>query len=159
VLSCVTLITLDTRNGRTGSLGAMGRIAHRIVSPSRGGRRRRRPVSDWWDGIVNSGNLKRDNRRLQEQIAALLGKQTAADEAIKGEQPITTRSLAAQNALLVKKRDRADRRPRSGQLRPTLTIDKGRSGISVDYAVIAPEGIVGKGDRRCGTRREDPSAH
>ena len=78
VLSCVTLITLDTRNGRTGSLGAMGRIAHRIVSPVQGAVDDvARPVGDWWDGIVNSGNLKRDNRRLQEQIAALRGKQTA----------------------------------------------------------------------------------
>jgi len=145
VLSCVTLITLDTRNGRTGSLGAMGRIAHRIVSPVQGAVDDvARPVSDWWDGIVNSGNLKRDNRRLQEQIAALRGKQTAADEAIKENNDLK-RSLALQNALLVKNVTGQIVARDPGNFDPTLTIDKGsEAGITVDMPVIAPEGIVGK---------------
>ena len=84
VLSCVTLITLDTRNGRTGSLGAMGRIAHRIVSPVQGAVDDvARPVGDWWDGIVNSGDLKRDNRRLQEQIAATLYDPSESDDEVR----------------------------------------------------------------------------
>ncbi len=145
VLSCLTLITLDTRNGRSGSLGAMGRIAHRIVSPVQGAVDDvARPVSDWWDGITNSGNLKRDNRRLQEQIAALRGKETAADEAIK-ENSDLKRSLALQNALLVKNVTALIVGRDPGNFDPTLTIDKGsETGISVDMPVIAPEGIVGK---------------
>ncbi|MDP9336332.1 MAG: rod shape-determining protein MreC [Actinomycetota bacterium] len=145
VLSCLTLITLDTRNGRSGPIGAMGRIAHRIVSPVQGAVDDvARPVSDWWNGITNSGNLKRDNRRLQEQIAALRGKQTAADEAIK-ENSELKKSLALQNALLVKNVTGLIVGRDPGNFDPTLTIDKGSEvGISVDMPVIAPEGIVGK---------------
>ncbi|HEY5172856.1 MAG TPA: rod shape-determining protein MreC [Acidimicrobiia bacterium] len=145
VLTCLTLITLDTRNGRSGPLGLMGRIAHRIVGPVQGGvDDAARPVSDWWDGITNSGNLKRDNRRLQEQIAALRGKQTAADEAIKENNELK-KSLALQNALLVKNVTGLVVGRDPGNFDPTFTIDKGsETGISIDMPVIAPEGIVGK---------------
>jgi rod shape-determining protein MreC len=145
VLTCLTLITLDTRNGRSGPLGAMGRIAHRIVSPAQGAVDDvARPVGDWWDGITNSGNLKRDNRRLQEQIAALRGKEAAADEAIK-ENSDLKKSLALQNALLIKNVTGLIVGRDPGNFDPTLTIDKGsEKGISVDMPVIAPEGIVGK---------------
>src|SRR5690348_15649993 len=102
VLTCLTLITLDTRNGRSGPLGAMGRVAHRVVSPVQGlvddvaG-----PVGDWWSGLTDAGHLKRDNRRLREQVAALEGNQTAANQAIK-ENSELKKSLALQDALLVK---------------------------------------------------------
>jgi rod shape-determining protein MreC len=145
VLTCLTLITLDTRNGRSGPVGAMGRIAHRIVSPVEGAVDDvARPVGDWWDGITNSGHLKRDNRGLEQQIAALRGKQAAADEAIK-ENSELKKSLALQNALLVKNVTGLIVGRDPGNFDPTLTIDKGsEKGIAVDMPVIAPEGIVGK---------------
>jgi rod shape-determining protein MreC len=145
VLTCLTLITLDTRNGRSGPVGAMGRIAHRIVSPVEGAVDDvARPIGDWWDGVTNSGHLKRDNRRLEQQIAALRGKQAAADEAIK-ENSELKKSLALQNALLVKNVTGLIVGRDPGNFDPTLTIDKGsEKGIAVDMPVIAPEGIVGK---------------
>ena len=145
VLTCLTLITLDSRNGRSGPLGAMGRIAHRIVSPAQGAVDDvARPVGDWWDGLVNSGNLKRDNRRLQEQIAALRGKETAADQAIK-ENIELKKSLLLHNLLEVKNVTGLIIGRDPGNFDPTLTIDRGsETGISVDMPVIAPEGIVGK---------------
>ncbi len=145
LLTCLTLITLDTRNGRSGPLGAMGRIAHRIVSPAQGAVDDvARPVGDWWDGLINSGNLKRDNRRLQEQIAALRGKETAADQAIK-ENIELKKSLLLHNLLEVKNVTGLIVGRDPGNFDPTLTIDKGsETGISVDMPVIAPEGIVGK---------------
>ncbi len=145
VLTCLTLITLDARNGRSGPLGAMGRIAHRIVSPAQGAVDDvARPVGDWWDGLVNSGNLKRDNRRLQEQIAALRGKETAADQAIK-ENIELKKSLLLHNLLEVKNVTGLIIGRDPGNFDPTLTIDRGsETGISVDMPVIAPEGIVGK---------------
>jgi rod shape-determining protein MreC len=145
VLTCLTLITLDSRNGRSGPLGAMGRIAHRIVSPAQGAVDDvARPVGDWWDGLVNSGNLKRDNRRLEEQIAALRGKETAADQAIK-ENIELKKSLLLHNLLEVKNVTGLIVGRDPGNFDPTLTIDRGsETGISVDMPVIAPEGIVGK---------------
>jgi rod shape-determining protein MreC len=145
VLTCLTLITLDTRNGRSGSLGTMGRLAHRVVGPVEGAVDDvTRPVSDWWDGVVSSGDLKRKNRELEERIAALSGKQTQAEQAIK-ENSELKKSLALQNALLVKNVTGLIVGRDLGNFDPTLTIDKGsETGIAVDMPVIAPEGIVGK---------------
>ena len=117
VLTCLTLITLDSRNGRSGPLGALGRVAHRIVSPVQGAVDSvARPVSDWWNGVTDGGNLKRQNRELEEQIAALRGKQAAADQAIKENADLKA-SLALRNALLVKNVTAQHRRARPRQLR------------------------------------------
>jgi rod shape-determining protein MreC len=145
VLTCLTLITLDSRHGRSGALGAVGGVAHRIVSPVQGAVDGiARPVSDWWNGVTDGGNLKRKNRQLEEQIAALKGKQTAADQAIQQVSDLKA-LLRLQDSLLIKNVNGlvVDRDP--GNFDPTLTIDKGsESGIAVDMPVIAPEGIVGK---------------
>jgi rod shape-determining protein MreC len=145
VLTCLTLITLDSRNGRSGPFGAVGRVAHRIVSPVQGAVDSvTRPIGDWWDGVTNGGNLKRRNRDLEEQIAKLKGKETAADQATKENTDLKA-SLALQNALLVKNVTALIIGRDPGNFDPTLTIDKGsETGLSVDMPVIAPEGIVGK---------------
>jgi len=145
VLTCLTLITLDTRNGRSGPLGTLGRIAHRVVSPVQGAVDDvASPVSDWWDGVTDSGNLKAENRKLQDENAVLRGKQTQAEEAIK-ENSDLKRSLGLHDALLVKNVTGLIVGRGAGNFDPTLTIDKGsESGISVEMPVIAPEGIVGK---------------
>jgi rod shape-determining protein MreC len=102
------------------------------------------PVGDWWSGLTDSGHLKRDNRRLLEENARLRGKQIQADAAIK-ENSELKKSLALQNALLVKNVTGLIVGRDPGNFDPTLTIDKGsEAGISVDMPVIAPEGIVGK---------------
>jgi rod shape-determining protein MreC len=145
VLTCLTLITLDSRSGRSGPLGSLGGLAHRIVSPFQGavddvaG-----PVSDWWDGVTNSGDLKKKNRALEQQVAVLRGKQIQAEEAIR-ENAELKRSLALQNALLVKNVTALIVGRDPGNFDPTFTIDKGsEQGIAVDMPVMAPEGIVGK---------------
>lgn len=145
VLTCLTLITLDTRSGRTGPLGSIGRLAHRVMSPIEGAVNDvTRPVGDWWSGLVDSGNLKKDNRRLEQENAALRGKQISAEQAIKENNELRKllglHSLLEVNSVngLVVSRD-------PGNFDPTLTIDKGsESGITVDMPVIASEGIVGK---------------
>src|SRR5512136_359678 len=86
VLTALTLITLDTRHGRTGAIGALGRAAHTIVGPvERAVDSVTSPVSDWWHGIVDSAHLKRENRKLREQLSELQGKQHYADAAIAAD--------------------------------------------------------------------------
>jgi rod shape-determining protein MreC len=145
VLTCLTLITLDTRNGRTGPVGALGRVAHRIVSPvQKGVDNVASPISDWWDGVTNSGHLKRDNRRLQDEVAALQGNQTLYNEAIR-ENTDLKKLVKLQQELLVKNVTGLIIGRGAGNFDPTLTIDTGtEAGIAVDMPVISPEGIVGK---------------
>jgi rod shape-determining protein MreC len=145
ILTCLTLITLDSRSGRSGPLGALGRVAHQVVSPVQGAVDDvTRPVGDWWSGVTDSGGLKRKNRRLEEQIAALRGKVKQADQAIR-ENSDLKKSLDLHNALLVKNVVGGVVGRDVGNFDPTLTIDKGsETGIAVDMPVISPEGIVGK---------------
>ncbi|HUI48087.1 MAG TPA: rod shape-determining protein MreC [Acidimicrobiia bacterium] len=145
VLTCLTLITLDSRNGRSGPIGTLGGLAHRVVGPIAGAVDDvARPVGDWWSGVFDAGKLKRENRRLEQENAALRGKQTSADEAIRENNDLKA-ALGLHNALLVKNVTGLIVGRDPGNFDPTLTIDKGsESGIAIDMPVIAPEGIVGK---------------
>ena len=72
VLSCVTLITLDQRAEDDGPLGALGRIAHRIVGPISGAAASvAEPVGDWFAGLTDGGELRRQNRELKSRVAEL----------------------------------------------------------------------------------------
>ena len=88
VLTCLTLITLDTRNGRSGP--ARRRWAGSRTGSSRPCRGRSTtspgPVGDWWDGVTDSGDIKKENRELEQQVAALKGQ---ADRGGRGDQART----------------------------------------------------------------------
>ncbi len=145
VLTCLTLITLDSRSGRSGALGSVGGLAHRVVSPFQGAVNDvARPVGDWWDGVTNSGDLKKKNRDLEQQVAALRGQQAAAAQAITENNDLKA-LLRLSNALLVKHVTASIVGSGAGNFDPTLTIDKGSgAGIALDMPVISPAGIVGK---------------
>ena len=146
VLTSLTLITLDNRSGRTGPLGAVGRVAHTVVSPlQRAVGAISRPVSDWWSGVADAGHLKRENRSLRQQIAALEGKAHDATVALKQDTDLKRmlglgRGLSA-NAKPVVARV-VDRDP--GNFESTITLDRGtEAGIDDGMAVLAPNGVVG----------------
>ena len=132
-----------------------GRLADRG-----GGRRRREPGQRLVARRHRRGNLKRENRDLEEQIAALRGKQAAADQAIEENSGPEGGARAAER-LLVKNVTAMIVGRDPGNFDPTFTIDKGsEAGIAVDMPVIAPDGVVvGKVIDVVERRREDPSAH
>src|SRR5262245_48320874 len=100
VLTSLTLITLDTRNGRSGPLGAVGRAAHTIVSPiERGVSAVTRPVGDWWSGLIDSGGIKKENRRLRQQVAELKGEQRRAADALRMNRQLRAALGLQQNFL------------------------------------------------------------
>ena len=147
VLTSLTLITLDSRSGRSGALGSVGRVAHTIVSPlERATNAVAGPIGDWWSGVIDSGKLKRENRRLRGQVAALKGEHDQA------------RAALAQNYLLQQllelnqKRLNSSARPivarvvnrDPGNFQSTITIDRGQeAGIEKGMAVAVYGGIVG----------------
>jgi len=140
VLTALTLITLDTRNGRSGPLGALGRGAHAVVGPVESAVSDvARPISDWWAGVFNSGDIKKENRNLRQQNQELQGEQRQAQAAITENENLkkllglhTLLDVPLVNARIV------GRDP--GNFDSTLTIDKGTSdGIAKDMPVIAPD--------------------
>jgi rod shape-determining protein MreC len=145
VLSAVTLITLDTRNGRTGPLGALGRAAHAVVSPVEGAVSNvADPISDWWHGVTDAGDLRRDNRELRQRLAEAEGRARAGEQAVK-ENEVLHETL---NLPLLSHVERVTGRIISrdpGNFDPTFKISKGQeAGIAVDMPVISPAGLVGK---------------
>jgi len=146
VLTSITLITLDNRSGRTGPLGAAGRAAHTVVSPVADAVSAiARPISDWWSGVTDSGHLKRENRALRREIAELKGGQQNAVNAVKADTDLK-RLLFLGEGLDAKAKPVAARviGRDPGNFESTIMLDRGtESGIEVDMAVVAPDGVVG----------------
>jgi rod shape-determining protein MreC len=145
VLTAVTLITLDQREGDSGPVGGAGRFAHRVVSPvSNLASDTLRPVSDWFDGVLHAGSLKRDNDRLKRAL------EKARIEAARNE------SALAENRLLNRLAGRVflDAIPSvvarvvaaaPGNFERTVALDRGSErGIKVGMPVVAADGLVGR---------------
>jgi rod shape-determining protein MreC len=145
VLTSVTLITLDQRQTDSGPIGTLGRFAHRVVAPvSDLGSSTLSPVSDWFDGVLHAGSLKRDNAKLKRDLAA------ARIEAQR------ERSALVENQLL----KRLDGQPylddiksvvtrvvagSAGNFGRTITLDRGsEKGIKKGMPVVAADGLVGR---------------
>lgn len=145
ILTALTLITLDARGGRTGPLGFLGRAAHTVVSPVQGAVDDvANPVSDWWQGLTNSGDIKQENRELKEQLAA-----AEADARANERAALENEELRQQLGLTdeLKTTDFVIARIRggdAGNFDKTFSIDKGTNdGIQKDMPVISPAGLVG----------------
>jgi rod shape-determining protein MreC len=145
VLTAVTLITLDQRQGDSGPVGDAGRFAHRVVSPvSDLVSTTLNPVADWFDGLVHSGSLKRDNARLKRAL------EQARVEAERGK------SAREQNRLLTELTGQlyldlipaVIARPIAfspGNFERTITLDHGsEKGIRRGMPVVAAGGLVGR---------------
>jgi rod shape-determining protein MreC len=146
VLTSLTLITLDSRSGRSGALGSIGRVAHTVVSPvERVTNAVAGPIGDWWSGVIDSGKLKRENRSLRHQVAALKGEQNKWKVALNLNSYLngvlqlnnSLRSTIHPVAARVVNRD-------PGNFQSTITIDRGQeAGIEKGMAVAVFDGVVG----------------
>jgi rod shape-determining protein MreC len=153
VLTAITLITLDTRNGRSGPIGTLGDVAHTVVGPvQRAVDGVTEPVSDWWHGVTNGGDIKRENRELKEQLAEARGRETDAQIAIDQNKELKALlDLRGKYDVELVTASIVGRDP--GNFSSTLQIDKGSAkGIAEDMPVVAPDGsLVGRvlevGDR------------
>jgi rod shape-determining protein MreC len=145
VLTSVTLITLSQRDGDSGPVGQLGRFAHRVVSPvSNLVSSALDPVSNWFDGVVHDGSLKRENARLKRELSK------ARIEALR------YRSEQQQNKLLTRLAGEPylDDIPSvtgrvvtssPGNFERTITLDHGSErGIRVGMPVVAADGLVGR---------------
>jgi|SRR3954453_1263492 rod shape-determining protein MreC len=144
ILTSLTLITLDSRNGRSGPLGAVGRVAHTVVSPVQHATSAvANPIGDWWSGLVDSGRLKKENRKLRAEVAKLRGREDKARIAIENDNELRRflglDLLESADTILARV---VDRNP--GNFESTIVINRGQEhGIQKDMAVIAPDGVVG----------------
>ena len=145
VLASVTLITLDQRQGESGPVGGLGRFAHRVVSPVSGLTSTVvNPISDWLDGVIHSGSLKRDNARLKRALEADRIRARRYESAL-AQNRILTR-LAGQPYLdAIKSVVGRVIASSPGNFKRTVTLDRGSErGVEVGMPVVAAGGLVGR---------------
>ncbi len=145
VMVCLTLITIDTKANGGGVLASLRSGARDLLVPAQSGVGQvADPVADFADGLVNSGDLKAENRRLRDENLRL------QSQVIQGAD--TQRQLTALLDLnkleVVKDIERVTARvvntaPSNVQL--TVEIDRGSDdGVAVGMPVVVGSGLVGR---------------
>lgn len=145
LMVCLTLITVDTKANRGGVLNAVRTRARDLLVPAQGGIDRvAAPVADFFDAIVNAGDIKRENARLREQNADLQGQVLQQSDAQRQLQAL----LDLNRLDVVKDIRRVTARvvnlaPSNVQL--TIEIDRGTdAGVARDMPVTIGSGLIGR---------------
>jgi rod shape-determining protein MreC len=145
VMVCLTLVTIDTKANGGGVLGAIRSGTRDLLVPVQSGVGEvAEPVANFADGLVNSGDLKAENRRLRDENLRLQGQVLQAADA---QRQLT--ALLDLNKLEVGKDiQRVTARvvntaPSNVQL--TVEIDRGSDhGVTKLMPVVVGEGLVGR---------------
>jgi len=145
VMVCLTLITVDTKANGGGVLQKARSGARDLFVPAQSGLRGvAEPVANFADGLVNSGDLKAENRRLRDENLRLQGQVLQSADT---QRQLTT--LLDLNKLeVVKDIPRVAARvvntaPSNVQL--TVEIDRGGDdGVAVGMPVVVGAGLVGR---------------
>ncbi|MFM8236730.1 MAG: rod shape-determining protein MreC [Actinomycetota bacterium] len=146
LLTAVTLIAAGGRRDDDGPLGAVGRAAHSVVAPvQRVSTGAARSVGDWWSGLTDAGDLRRDKRRLERRIAELEGRERNASQA-RAEVLELKRLLGLDDVFDVARVNARVIGRNPGNFSTTITIDRGNDrGIVPGMPVVAPDGaLVGR---------------
>jgi len=145
VMVCLTLITVDTKANGGGVLAKIRFGARDLLVPAQSGLRGvANPVANFADGLVNSGDLKAENRRLRDENLRLQGQVLQAADA----QRQLTALLDLNKLEVVKDIPRVAARvvntaPSNVQL--TVEIDRGGDdGVAVGMPVVVGSGLVGR---------------
>ena len=145
VMVCLTLITIDTKANRGGVITSVRSGARDVMAPAQsalGGVAQ--PVADFADALVNSGDLKEENRRLREENIRLAGQvlQAAEDKrrftALQDVNKLeVVKDIKRVTATVV------NTAPSNVQL--TVEIDRGTDhGVATGMPVVTGSGLVGR---------------
>jgi len=146
ILTAVTLIAAGGRRDDGGSLGPVGRAAHAVVAPVQAAATSvARSVGDWWGGLTDAGDLRRDNRRLRQRVTELEGKVRATEQS-RAEVRELKRLLGLDDVFDVARVNARVIGRNPGNFSSTITVDRGTDeGIVAGMPVVAPDGaLVGR---------------
>lgn len=146
VLTAISLIALGGRADDSGPLGAAGRAAHTVVAPvQRAVSGVFRGIGDWWSGLTDAGDLRRDKRRLEARVAELEGGERLARQA-RAEVLELKRLLGLDDLFDVARVNARVIGRNPGNFSTTITIDRGGDeGIVEGMPVVSPDGaLVGR---------------
>jgi rod shape-determining protein MreC len=143
LLTSVLLLTLDLRGNAVFDAARTG--FNKVMEPLESAADvATRPVVNAWRGITQWEDVRDENDRLRDQLAAQRADQIAAQAAIQAQQELLAeRDLPALGDYPRITASVVGVRP--SNLDQVVDIDKGSAdGIEVGMAVIAPGGLIGK---------------
>ncbi len=143
LLTSVLLITLDLRGNAVFDAARTG--FNKVMEPLESAADvATKPLVNAWRGITDAEELRAENDRLRDQLAAQRADQIAAQAAIQDQQELLAeRDLPSLGSYPRITASVVGVRPSNLDL--VITIDKGSDdGIEVGMAVVAPGGLVGK---------------
>ena len=144
VLSAVTLITLDQR-GNTNAIQSLRDGANDAIAPVQSAVDGVfEPITDWWAGVTEASSLKRENARLERELAEAT---TAARRATPLElENQELRNLAGLTSVADLDRITTEIVAGTpGNFGSTVQLNKGsEAGIAVGMPVVAGTGLAGR---------------
>lgn len=146
VSASLVTITVDYRQGDAGPLAAAGDAALAIVSPLQEAVSKvTRPIGNFFSTLVRLPAIRRENRELREEVAALR-QEVATTQADLARLAELEELLGLQQSLDSKVRTTAAQVIANGisNFDWTITIDRGSAdGVEPNMPVVASAGLVG----------------
>jgi rod shape-determining protein MreC len=145
LLTSATLITVDSRAGGGGVTGSLRDGARDAIAPvQRAVDDTFSPVTDWWDGVTKSADIKRENARLRRELEQARGDAAEAKGALRENRDLKRlNKLPFVGDLQGVTAEVVEGSP--GNFESTVGIDKGTDdGIAVGQPVVAGDGLVGR---------------
>lgn len=144
-ITALTLITIDVRGGSTGPLGAIRSSVREAFSPlQKGVNAIASPIGDFFDGVVNSSDIKSENKKLRQEVTDIKTKNRTYEAAVRENERL--RDLLE----LVDKIDVDNTTARvitgaPSNFETTIQVDRGSdSKVKVGDPVVDGDGLVGR---------------
>lgn len=144
-ITALTLITIDLRGGSTGPLGAVRSGVREVFSPvQRSLNAVANPVGDFFSGLTNASEYKRENEKLRTELTNLETKNKRYEAAANENDRLKKLLDLAENVEATNTSARIITGSPSN-FETTIQIDRGaKSGISTGDSVISGEGLIGR---------------
>jgi rod shape-determining protein MreC len=145
VLTAITLVTIDARGSGGGALGQVRSKAQDVFGPVQDATHSAlRPVGDFFTGVVHYGDVKRENTRLRDQLAALRGQQDQAAAAQRELQLLLDQQhLGFVGEIPTVAAEVVDTSSSNFEL--SVQVNRGTdNGVAVGMPVVGSAGLVGR---------------
>jgi rod shape-determining protein MreC len=145
VLTAITLVTLDARGDGGGLLENVRGRAHDVSAPVQDATHSvLRPVGDFFTGVLHYGDVKRENARLRDQLAAVRGQQDQAVAAQRELQLLLDQQhLAFVGQIPTVAAEVVDASSSNFEL--SVQVNRGTdNGVAVGMPVVGSAGLVGR---------------
>jgi len=145
VVTAITLVTLDIREGNSGPVASVRSWTRDSIAPVQDAvSNATKPVGDWFDGVVNAGDIKRENERLRQDLAESRNDAARGRAAIRENEQLTS-LLNLSNVANIPTVAARVVATAVGNFDTSVELDRGTdAGVKVGMPVVVGQGLVGR---------------